>query len=395
MKDRLSIDTKKKTKGECYTSAEILRQPETWENVAQQIFKRQDTILNFLSDPISHDDLQILLTGAGSSAFMGNVVAKQWQRNTSRKAEAIPTTDLVTHFKDHVLTDHPLLLISFARSGNSPESTAVIEKANKYCEQAYHLIITCNPNGKLAKLKDQENTFIFLLPSEAEDQSLAMTNSFTSMALSATLIPKLINSKSNYLQKQVSTLSEYGTRLINDFHDDLNEAAKLEFDRVVFLGSGPLLGIARESHLKVQELTNGEVIGKYDSFLGFRHGPKAIIDDDTLLVYLLSNEDYTSQYEYDLIEQVNRHNINLHTIGISETDSDLDYLDFNISINNRSELEEGFWAIACTLPSQIIGFYKSILLGYNPDNPSPDGTISRVVEGVHIYDDSPELKSKR
>src|SRR5699024_10075285 len=102
-----------------------------------------------------------------------------------------PTTDLVTHFTKRIAADKPLLLISFARSGNSPESTAAVQRADAYCDEVYHLAITCNPDGKLAQMASRENNYAFLLPEEAEDQSLAMTNSFTSMALAATLIPSL------------------------------------------------------------------------------------------------------------------------------------------------------------------------------------------------------------
>ncbi len=156
------------------------------------------------------------------------------------------------------------------------------------------------------------------------------------------------------------------------------------------MGSGSNWGIAKESHLKVQELTNGQVVGKFDSFLGFRHGPKAIINDKTLLVYLLSTSEATSRYERDLITQIAQHDIDLTTLAIAESDCLNSDLNFCLTLAQTNKLQEDIWAILCTLPTQIIGFYKSLLLGYNPDNPSPDGTISRVVEGVTIYDNSEE-----
>jgi len=375
-----------------YTATEIAEQRDTWAKVLKKIHINSNDLLYFLDKIFKKPDINVVLTGAGSSAYIGDVVSGGWSKNLSTPVRAVPTTDLVTHFDEYIVAENPLLLVSFARSGNSPESKAAIDIANNKCSEVYHLIITCNSKGELAKLNGRKNTLVFLLPPEAEDHSLAMTNSFTSMALAATLIPKLLLEKGN-IDKQLETLSIYGDRIINNYAETLLEIARIDFKRIVFLGSGPLWGIAKESHLKVQELTNGDIIGKFDSFLGFRHGPKAIINDQTLLVYLLSNDKQTNRYEKDLIEQIAQHDINLKTLGIAEAACPSPNIDYCIQLAEESALEEEFWAILCTLPAQIIGFYKSLLLGYNPDNPSLDGTISRVVEGVTIYDDNTKAQN--
>jgi tagatose-6-phosphate ketose/aldose isomerase len=393
MNDSLDLNNEFNDEKGLHTSSEILNQPSTWEATFQKFLNEQDQLSSFLNTVLSLENLNIVLTGAGSSAFVGDVVKSTWQKYIQHPTQAIPTTDLVTHFDRYVMSQAPLLLISFARSGNSPESKAAIDVAEKNCQRVFHLVITCNPDGELAQMKGNENTCVFLLPPKAEDQSLAMTNSFTSMALAATLIPLDTTSESQGIEKQVSTLIEYGNKFLDTHLSKLREISDSEFDRIIFLGSGPLQGIARESHLKVQELTNGQVIGKFDSFLGFRHGPKAIIDDQTLLVYLLSNDSNTERYEEDLIKQIAQHKIDLTTLGISETNQPSHQIDHLLYLNEEPLLNEEFWAILCTLPAQVIGYYKSLLLGYDPDNPSPDGTISRVVEGVKIYSSTPETIS--
>ncbi len=371
-----------------FTSSEIARQPETWKETWRQIREENEKLTHFLQKVLTHEKLNIVLTGAGSSAFIGDVVAPTWKKYLNRPVQAIPTTDLVTHFEDYIVTESPLLLISFARSGNSPESTAAINRADTFCETVYHLIITCNPEGKLAQIDETEDNCIFLLPPEAEDQSLAMTNSFTSMALAACLIPRLIpETEHSIISQNIDLMAAYGKKIMDNYIPLLKEIAEADFNRIIFLGSGPLQGTAKESHLKVQELTNGEVLGKFDSFLGFRHGPKAVINDETLIVYLLSNNIRTNRYENDLVYQIAQHDIDLITLAIAESNNFSPEVDYAISIADSSRLPEDFWAIFCTLPAQILGFYKSLLLGYNPDSPSPAGTISRVVEGVKIYDD--------
>ncbi|MDZ7689924.1 MAG: hypothetical protein U5K69_02005 [Balneolaceae bacterium] len=149
-------------------------------------------------------------------------------------------------------------------------------------------MITCNPEGDLAKQTAELQSYRFLMPPEAEDQSLAMTGSFSSMLLAVLLMGRLDELPS--LEKAVQQFAERGRALLNEHVESLKKFAELDFTRAVFLGSGPRLGIARESHLKLQELTDGHVVCKYDSFLGFRHGPKAVIDDQTLIVYLFSED---------------------------------------------------------------------------------------------------------
>src|SRR5690625_5181697 len=184
--------TKKRNEEGAFTAAEIEQQPVTWRETWEKIISEPDQLSSFLHPLRTNKQLNIVLTGAGSSAFIGDALTGVWLQSFSSPTQAIPTTDLVTHFSKRVAVDKPLLLISFARSGNSPESTAAIERANNLCGEVYHLIITCNAGGKLARMGDQDNTCVFLMPPEAEDQSLAMTNSFTSMTLAAALIPSVI-----------------------------------------------------------------------------------------------------------------------------------------------------------------------------------------------------------
>jgi tagatose-6-phosphate ketose/aldose isomerase len=259
-----------------------------------------------------------------------------------------------------------------------------MDLGNKFCKKLYHLIITCNSRGKLACNKNTNGTFVFILPQRANDQGLAMTGSFTSMLLSGLLISRL--SVLHELRWQVEKLAVYGRIILSEYVGKLKYVSNLDFKRAVFLGSGPLLGTARESHLKLQELTDGQVICKYDSFLGLRHGPKAVIDSSTLLVYLFSNNDYVHQYEVDLVKTINSGEKGLYSIGVYETDGEYLGIDLKIELSSGGEkIDEEFLSVCSVLPAQILGFFKSLNLGLKPDSPSITGTITRVVEGVTIY----------
>jgi tagatose-6-phosphate ketose/aldose isomerase len=371
--------------GGIYTAREISRQPGLWKQTYDLVHREKDSIEEFLDRSVSDPTCNIILTGAGSSAFIGNSMQGTMQQSLDRNVQAVPTTDLVSHPGLYLRKNTPTLLISFARSGDSPESHAAVSRADDICNNVHHLVITCNPEGKLAKECRTEKDFILLLPPESNDESLAMTSSFTCMLLSGILISHI---KELDLQKQhVERLAAYGERMLSQYTPALNEVAGMEFTRAVFLGSGPLQGIAQESQLKLQELTNGMVICKHDSFLGFRHGPKAVIDNTTLLVYLVSNNPQAVDYEKDLIRDIEKSGRGLYSIAVSENrvnDIGPD-LEIICSAGSSQILPEEYLAIVNVLPSQCLGFYKSLRLGLSPDIPSMDGTITRVVTGVTIY----------
>ena len=371
-------------KGAVHTAKEIACQPELWTKTYDVIEKNYDNIKDFLKRVYLQKDLQIVLTGAGSSAFVGEVLEGVFQKYAGIKTSAIATTDLVTH-PDYLLNcSGSILLISFARSGNSPESVKAVELVNHFCKNIFHLVITCNPEGELVKNASKDNTFILYMPPEADDKSLAMTGSFTAMLLSGLLIARIDELKK--LKAQVHSLSEYGKNIITKYTPELKVVSELDFKRAIFLGSGIFRGVARESHLKLQELTDGNVICKHDSFLGFRHGPKAVINEDTLIVYLFSNNDYVLQYEKDLVHSVNHGRKTLYSIGIMEHDIKDVNFDLRIPLSyNSVSIDETFLTIASVLPAQILGFFKSLGLGLKPDTPSESGMITRVVQGVTTY----------
>lgn len=373
-------------RGAIHTAKEISGQPKLWLDTWDLVAKGRFRLESFLEEAYLYPNLDIILTGAGTSAFIGDILEGPYQRNTGKCTRAIATTDLVSHPEDYFQPHTPTLLISFARSGNSPESVAAVKLADKLCHKIYHLIITCNPSGELATLKTQNASFVFNLPPEADDQSLAMTGSFSSMLLTGLLISRL--ALIDNLQKQVVQLAAYGEKILESYTTKLKDIADLNFKRAIFLGSGPLHGTARESDLKLQELTDGTIICKHDSFLGFRHGPKAVIDASTLLVYLFSNKGYVHQYELDLIQTIDQGDTGIYRLGVIENSPDSKKLEVDelfVLSDGTTQVDEELLAVCSVMPAQILGFFKSLQLNLKPDAPSVNDSITRVVQGVNIY----------
>ena len=371
-----------------YTKKEIGHQPEVWLKTYNVVNKKKEAILLFL-DEVLEKDTDVILTGAGSSAFIGDIVKGSFLSRRGVVARAIPSTDLVTHPEQYFSREKRTLLVSFARSGNSPESIAGVDIANKYCSEVYQIIITCNSKGKLYTKYSGEKVLSILLPEETNDVSLAMTSSFTSMLLAFVLIARI-----DTIEKElpsVKVLARWVEGFIEKSKEDVEKLSSLDFKRAVFLGSGPLGAVARESHLKLQELTDGGVICKFDTFLGFRHGPKVVIDNTTLIVYQLSDDKYSQLYELDLIKQINSSNKGLAQVLIAKEPVLIDGFNPELELffadnSDKSTIDIEYLSLAHVVFAQRLGYYKSIKMGLDPDSPSVSGAIARVVEGVTIYD---------
>ena len=366
-------------KGGLDTATEIAGQPVLWKEVHQFVQLKSGLLNDFLRPVLAMDNLRIILTGAGSSAFIGEAAQGIIQSETRKLTQAIASTCLVTHPSLYFLKDVPTLMVSFARSGNSPESFEAVRLANMCCDTVFHLIVTCNKNGQLVQHTKGTNVFTLVLPDKANDKSLAMTGSFTSMLLAIILIVNL--NKAGDMVTELEEMIETTNELLENYLPLIKDVSNTLYERVIFLGSGPLLGIARECHLKLQELTDGKVICKHDSFLGFRHGPRAVTNNRSLLIYLFSADDKVFQYEKDLAASISADTPDMPVITIGRKISGLKHVLLNIEFTHTNELN----FIAAALVGQLMGFYQSIMLGLQPDNPSVSGNINRVVQGVTIY----------
>jgi len=380
-------------KGGFNTAKEISRQPELWMETYYKLISEKENVVSFLKNVLSKECPYVILTGAGTSAFIGEALVGPFQKKWKVYTRAIATTDIITHPGDYFLRSRPTLLISFARSGDSPESLATVKLANKHCDELYKLNITCNKDGELAKKAGTENSYVFLLPEETNDHSLAMTSSFTSMLLTGLLILDIQDIERMY--PVINNLKECGNYILKEYTEKLHKLAESHYQRMVFLGSGAIFGSAHESHLKVQELTDGNVICTYDSFLGFRHGPRAVVNKSTVMAYLLSNNSHVRKYEIDLIKSVNATSSGHKSIAIGNSvNSEELNIDLPIQLPEYlNDIPEEFLSVFYVLPAQIIGFFKSLSLGLSPDSPSNSGSITRVVQGVTIYDGGPATDS--
>lgn len=360
-----------------YTYTEILNQADTWLEVYNLYEKRKNDIENFLKKV--GKDCKVIFTGAGTSEYVGNIALDYLKTHGEFEFESVATTDLVSAPYLHFEKNQKTLLVSFARSGNSPESLAAVKLGKQIVDDFYNLPITCAKEGKLAQaLKDDENSYVFLEPEITNDKGFAMTNSFSSMLLATLLI---FDTKTKNKKEIVEKISKLGKEIYNNL-EEIENLVNFDFNRVVYLGSGPLGKLTKEARLKILELTAGEVATIWESSMGFRHGPKSFVDENTLVISFVSSNPYTRLYDLDILDEIANDKIAKKIIGISNSKLDRDYE----LIFEEDGLDDVYLCSAYIIIGQIIALVTSLRVGNTPDNPSRTHTVNRVVKGVTIHD---------
>ena len=367
--------------GGAHTAREIAHQPAVWTALHEQLQAERPSLDAFLQPLLALPDLRIVLTGAGSSAFIGQCLAPALLRllgaRPGLRVEAVATTDIVSGPDQCLQPAVPTLLVSFARSGNSPESLAAVELADALVAQCHHLVVTCAAEGLLnRRMAGRERARVLLLPDETHDRAFAMTSSFTGMLLAAAWAFGLA-------LPPVHLLAGAAARLAETEGERLRALAAQPFERVVYLGSNGLQGLAREAALKMLELTDGRLVAMADSSLGFRHGPKTILNDRTLVVLLLSNDPHTRRYDLDLLAELRREG-RARVLALGCALPAPAHAD-DVALDLPATAPDLALAPVALVFAQCLALLASLKLGITPDNPSASGTVTRVVSGVTIH----------
>jgi tagatose-6-phosphate ketose/aldose isomerase len=345
-----------------YTWQEIFQQPLLWPTTVARV-RAASGQLN-----LDFEKARVLLTGAGSSAYAAFAVASAWPR-----AVAIPTTDLLIDPQRYLVDVDAV--ISLARSGNSPESAAVVERVRALCPDILQLAITCNQESSLVQAG--LNGLIVLDP-RTNDRSLVMTGSFSNLVLAG-----LALAQPDTVAPHASLASDRASTLLAAIDQQCRRIAARAGERIVVLSSSPLLGWGREAGLKILEMTAGRFPVVTETYLGLRHGPMSFLRADTLVLCLLSSDPVRRLYEVDLIEEIRSKKLG-YPVAIAGP-GEYGRLFAEVIPAVLPEAPDEFRTPFEILIPQLLGYHLSLRLGLNPDNPSPDGVITRVVQGVKIH----------
>lgn len=366
-------------RGAEWTAREIAQQPSVWPQIERLVREQRAQLDSFLIPLLAKPELRVVLSGAGTSSFIGDCLLPALTARLHRRVESIATTDLVSGPHLFLQRDVPTLLVSFARSGNSPESVAAVDFAERGLDDVHHLIVTCNVEGELVKRSRQlRSAHALVLPDVTHDRGFAMTSSFTSMLLTAGLAFWV------FRPEAVSALATAASSVLQQAWPLAQRLVAREFQRVVYLGSNELRGLASEAALKLLELTDGRVVALGESTLGFRHGPKTVINDRTLVVVLLANDAYTRAYDLELLAELRR---DARAGAILALSGKPDGLPEGDNVIYQDLCDAGDLELVCAhvMVAQTYALLQSLALGLTPDRPNAAGVVNRVVQGVNIH----------
>jgi len=366
-------------RGYGHTLGEIAQQPAVWPAVAA----RMALGVRALEASLSGIEA-VTLTGSGSSEFAAGCIAPALQRRLGLPTTAQSAGAILTHPEACLPASDASLLVSVARSGNSPESRAVVDWLLAVRPRVRHLFVTCNKDGALAA--SYEGVQSMVLPDETNDESLVMTSSFTSLIL-AGLALGVLDALDAY-EARARALSRVAATVLVERSDALAAAARSAFGSALYLGSGCCIGAPREGALKMMEMNAGKVPTMAESFLGLRHGPMSAVHKDTLVVAFLSCDPVARAYELDLLRELRRKEIGGLRVVVGagipdEVDRGPD--DVMVDVGTESGLGDDELAIVDVLVSQLLAFFRCLDAGFRPDSPSDDGIITRVVSDFQIH----------
>ena len=373
--------------GSRHTLREIGQQPVTWVETAGLLAGHVDAVekaLAFVSGDAAPGS--IVLTGSGSSLYAGECLAPALQAALRLPVHAVPAGELLIQPGSFLPSRGPSLLVSFGRSGNSPESCGAIDAVREAAPGCRHLVITCNPLGRLAtRYGDDPRVTSVVLYEKTNDRSLVMTSSFTNMVLAARLLG-MSRDVPRYLGYGAS-VARAGAQVLLRHSDALAAVGRGAYGSAVYLGSGCRYGSAREAALKMLEMTDGRVKTFPETFLGVRHGPMCAIDDDALVVCFLAADRVTRAYEADLVRELVRKRLGARKVivGCDVPAELVSSQDVVVDVAGLDAVGDHGAPLVDVLVGQLLAVFRCLSFGLRPDMPSDDGVINRVVEDFAIH----------
>ncbi len=386
-------DSEKTARGLVHTPAEIAQQPDTWLSTFDLFRKKRDEIAEFLAvagiAANSKSKPTVFLIGAGTSDYIGQSVSSLLRKAWACEVLAVPSTDLLTQMDDLMVPGTRYLWISFSRSGDSPEGVAVLEQARKRHPEIRHLVISCNRNGRMIRdSAGDPHVFTVCLDDAVNDRGLAMTSSFSNMVVFGQCLGHCLDADGVARYDEiVRRLAQAGRNFLPRAANCAATLAKSGYTKACFVGSGPLRAVAKESALKAMELTAGKTLTMSESALGLRHGPMAALDQDALFVCFLSSDLRTQQYERDLLDEIRTKGLVKCRVVVGEEESATNgsAAEHHLDLGANGAIDDDYRSAIDVMFGQLLGVFLSLQWNLQPDCPSPNGAISRVVQNFSIH----------
>lgn len=372
--------SEKQERGLLYTPAEIAQQPTTWQTTWRIFGEVRDELLQFLR-VVRDERWTVFLIGAGTSDYIGRSLERLLRQSWDTEVMAVPSTDLLAGRDELLLEGRNYLWVSFSRSGDSPEGVAVLEQALDSCPNVKHLVVSCNATGRMAEIaRKSSNAMAVVLDDAVNDRSLAMTSSFTNMLLFGQALSHIW--EPNGFEATLERMTVAAEYLLGTGAHLAYEIATQQFQLACFVGAGGLAGAAKESALKLTELTAGGIVALNETTLGLRHGPMSALNRETVFTAFVSSGDRQHQYDIDLVREIRTKDVVRTIVCVGAEEGAADH---SLFCEAFAGISDAYRPAVDVIFGQLLGLFSSIQLGLRPDSPSPEGVISRVVAPFTIY----------
>jgi len=377
-------------RGYVHTLREICQQPATWVETADGVLAQADVIRDALAAGVPDGAGAIVLTGSGSSLYAGECLALPLQEALRVPVRALPAGLLLVRPEGCLPPSGPFLVVSIGRSGDSPESRAVVDRLLRSRPLSRHLAITCNARGALATAyPGSPRVAAVVLDEKTHDRSLVMTSSFTNLVLAGRALA--LNHRADAYRALAARAARVAADVLSQQADAIADAAEGPFGSVVYLASGCRLGSGRESALKMLEMNAGRVGVLCESYLGLRHGPMSAVHRDTLVVAFLSSDPLARAFELDLLNELDQKAIGLRKLVVGSgvpAEAASRPEDVVVECGAGERLPDEDLALVDAVVGQLLAFFRCLHAGLRPDSPSEAGIINRVVQSFAIHEPS-------
>ncbi len=386
-------EEEQKARGLLFTPREIAQQPKTWETTLRIFKEHQERICTFLDAVGVRETLVerpvVMLIGAGTSDYIGQALELLLRQKWGCEVSTVASTDLLPNLEEYVVPGRRYLWISFSRSGDSPEGVAVLEQAIQLYPEVAHLVVTCNARARMTEICERsKRACVVVLDDAVNDRSLAMTSSFTNMVVMGQCLANAWSIEE--YTDVVAQLVKAGEHLLLCASAEAEQIASRGFTRVCFIGGGALASVAKESALKVLEMTAGQVQAMSETVLGLRHGPMAALDTQTLFVCFVSSDERRAKYAIDLLREIGEKGIVGERVAVGTASARAEiapHCDSYVAVDDvgKDAIGDAYRPVVDVIFGQMLGLYCSVAHELKPDSPSPDGVINRVVQKFRIY----------
>ncbi len=328
-----------------YTREEIFSQPEAWQGALEVLKQQSQKLRDYFREAACR---QVIFTGCGSTYYLSLAAAPIFQELTGISARALPASEIWLSPHSSYTSTEATLLVAISRSGETTETVRACESFNAL-KGGKIVTLVCQADTQLSNL----GALNILLPSGVE-KSIAQTRAFSTLYLGAISLGA-IWADGNEALANLERLPSIARKIISEHWPKAQAYGKnLELDRVYFLGSGGRFGLACELNLKMKEmsLTHSEAF----HFLEFRHGPKAMVNQKTLIIGLLSGKSVI--HENAVLKDMKELGAEIITIGENNAD-----------ITFNSGLEEVRRNVLYLPFGQMMAYERAIAKGLDPDRP--------------------------